>query len=94
MPVVLQVWFKPHATPTWSRSPFELIEFPHPDALEAMAALDEERLVTGSRLLTHKGEGRGERVVHDAVAIGIRGSAVDRVELPTWRLVREVEEAE
>ncbi|MGC9368685.1 MAG: hypothetical protein ACP5DX_04000 [Paracoccaceae bacterium] len=89
---VIQVYFRPHACPTKNPMRFELVETDFPDLEQALIAIDADQLICGKRLFTKWGQERGERVIIRDDVIAFRGGCVDRVELPTWRIVREVEE--
>ncbi len=90
MGTVIQVFFKPHANPN-ARSPFELIETDFKDLAEVFAATARDELIVGQQLFTHRGDEHNERIVHDAAPLGFRGGAVDRICLPTWKIVREID---
>ncbi|WP_299370472.1 hypothetical protein [uncultured Tateyamaria sp.] len=88
MPCVIQVFFKPHARSS-DKFAFELIETDFEDLEQAMIAIAGDRLISGDALHTKWGAGKGERLVAGRHPIGFRGSAVDRVCLPTWKLIEE-----
>lgn len=90
MPCVVQVFWKPHARPPGDdRLVFALIEVGLADFQQVCLAIDEDRLIGGERLTTHRTEERGVRRVVKRDPIAFRGGAVDRVDLPTYRLIEE-----
>lgn len=88
---VYSVCFKPHVNFSFmsEKMRFYLIETDHADLEQFMLAMDADDTICARALITQKGEGR-ERIVRGEIVFGIHGSAVDAVELPLWKIVREV----
>lgn len=89
MGTVIQVYFKAHARSS-DKFLFEMIETGFDDLGQAFEAMSRDELIVGQVLYTHAGLERNERIIHRAEPIAFRGTAVDRVDLPTWQFVREV----
>jgi hypothetical protein len=88
---VLQLVLKPHA-----RNPLDpaqlFVESQFPDLEQALIAVANDELIFCKVLYSHKGSHPFERIVHKERIAAFRGGAIDRVELPSWRFVRETVE--
>jgi hypothetical protein len=88
---VLQIWMTPDFRPN-RKVPFEIVETDFADLDEALVAIASGALICGTALHTRWGDEPNERIVYREAPLAFRGSAVDRVELPSWTIVREVAE--
>ncbi|WP_226557837.1 hypothetical protein [Salipiger thiooxidans] len=88
---VVQLWLEDEDERRRKGLPFDLVETDFEDFASFLEAVDEDQLICASRLDTHYGENRSERVIHRRVPIAFRGRAVRRAELPTWRITEEVD---
>ena len=89
MSTILVVYLKPHARPAGDRAQFMVVETGFASFDEAIAAIAADEMFVVRRLFTHFGAEPGLRIIHDTRDLGLRGSAVDRVEIPSWRIVPE-----
>jgi hypothetical protein len=90
MGIVIQAWFSPHAERRNDKAFYELLEAQH-DSFDAfLADVASGGMIPVTILHTRSGEARGDRIVIDRQTAAIRGDAIDRMQLSTWRLVEAV----
>lgn len=86
---VVQVFFNPAHRPS-EAIPFELVETEFQDFAEFLEAVEGNSLICVSRIITRRGAYQGERIVKERVPFAFRGIAVERAQLPTYRIVEDV----
>ena len=82
---IVQIWPAEIARP--ANETFLMVETEFPDFASVDQALDEGRLVCGSRLWLHSTNIRGEKVIAERHPIAFTTAGVARMALPTWRFV-------
>lgn len=92
--MIIQVFLKPHAEHANAfggprGQVFRLLDVPGLSFDEIMAAFADDRLVVADDLRTHWGEERGVRVIYGRARLALRGGAVDRAEIPSWRFMEQ-----
>lgn len=84
---VVQVFFKSGCRPA-AHLNFELVELDCADFEQFLIAADGDGIVCGSRLITARApDERHCRIVLRRTPIAFRGSAIERAQLPDYRLV-------
>lgn len=87
---VVQVFFVPAACPRPDLQ-FEMIETEFEDFAGFCEAVDAGGLICASILLTRPAAERGERLVTGRRPFAFRGASVLRAQLPTYRMVEEID---
>lgn len=83
---IVKVWFESDSEARQKPPRFSVIETELPDFATFCRMVDEDRLIGGAILWTHKNE-IGEQVITDRRPTAFRGQTVMRCELPVWRYV-------
>lgn len=83
---VVQAWVRPEYRTRPDRE-FELVETDLSDFPAFLEAMAEDRVIPCSILIAGRGAEQGERIIHHRIASVLRGSAVMRAQIPTWRFV-------
>lgn len=84
--VILQYFFEPDAR-TAPHLAWELVETDHDRPEDVLQLIEEGRMIHGRRLISAEGDEPNTRRILKRIPISFKGSAILRVQGPTWAFV-------